>query len=75
MKQLHMTAFILLVIGGLNWLLTAFGWNIVDKLLGQWPVVVSAVYVLIGLSAVYEAIMHKQNCRYCGAGGSSSMSA
>ena len=34
MKALHIIAFILLVIGGLNWLLFAFGWNLVSVIFG-----------------------------------------
>ena len=34
MKILHMVAFILLVVGGLNWLLVAFGYNLVDMIFG-----------------------------------------
>lgn len=62
-----MITFILLIIGGLNWGLSAFGWNVVEKLLGSWPSVVTIVYVLVGLSAIYEIVTHKQNCRMCGA--------
>lgn len=55
MKYLHTVAFILLIVGGLNWGLVAFGWNLVSMLLGSWPMVEQAVYVLVGLSAVYIA--------------------
>lgn len=72
MKSLHMVTFILLAIGGLNWGLTAFNFNLVEMLLGSWPSVVMIVYVLVGLSAVYELATHKQNCKMCNAGGSSS---
>lgn len=69
MKSLHMVTFILLVVGGLNWGLTAFDFNLVEKLLGSWPMVVKAVYVLVGLSALFEAVTHKSNCKECSAGG------
>jgi len=68
MKYLHMVAFILLVVGGLNWLLVGlFDWNLVTVLLGSIlnGVLVTVVYVLVGLSAVYEVVTHKQNCRAC----------
>lgn len=64
-----MITWILLVIGGLNWLLTALGFNVVSMLLGSWPVVEKLVYILVGLSAVYEVVTHKQNCKLCGSGG------
>ena len=66
MKSLHIVAFILLVVGGLNWLLTAFGWNVVNAVVGSWPVVEQAVYVLVGLAAIYEVVTHKKNCMSCG---------
>lgn len=68
MKSLHKVAYTLVIIGGLNWLLEAFNFNLVEKLLGSWPSVVMIVYVLVGLSAIYEVATHKQNCRNCDAG-------
>lgn len=65
-KVLHMVAWVLLVVGGLNWLLTAFGFNLVLMLLGSWPMVEKAVYVLVGLSAIYEVVTHKGHCCACG---------
>lgn len=65
MKALHMVAFILLVVGGLNWLLTAFGFNLVMRILGDWPAVEKLVYILVGLSAILEIVTHKRNCRTC----------
>lgn len=50
----------LVIIGALNWGLVGLGalingsdWNLVDMLVGQWPVVESVVYLLVGVSAVY----------------------
>ena len=71
MKSLHKIAFILLVVGGLNWLLTAFDFNLVYKLLGSWPMLEKVVYILVGLSAIYEVATHKKNCRDCDARGAS----
>ena len=64
-----MIAFILLVVGGLNWGLTALGWNVVNMILGSWPQLEMIVYILVGLSAVYIAIMHPKECKVCAAGG------
>ncbi len=68
MKGLHVVAFVLLVIGGLNWGLTAFGWNVV-ALLGD--TLATIVYVLVGLSALYLIFTHGKDCKMCakGAGG------
>ncbi|MSU74717.1 DUF378 domain-containing protein [Candidatus Kaiserbacteria bacterium] len=73
MKALHGTAFILTVVGGLNWGLVALGtymggdWNVVKALLGSWPQVETLVYLLVGLSALNLLVSHKGDCRACGA--------
>lgn len=68
MKALHMIAFILLIVGGLNWGLTVFGWNVVEMLFGNWGWLIDTIYVLVGLAALYELATHRKNCRVCGAG-------
>ncbi len=68
MKGLHIVSFVLLVVGGLNWLLTAFNWNVVELIFGAGSIA-KIVYILIGLAAIYEVATHKKNCRNCGAGG------
>ncbi|MBI2475847.1 MAG: DUF378 domain-containing protein [Candidatus Taylorbacteria bacterium] len=68
MKGLHMVAFILLIIGGLNWGLVALGYNLVESLLGAGSTLATAVYALVGLSAVAEIVTHKKNCKNCSAG-------
>lgn len=75
MKAIHIIAFILLAIGGLNWLLVAFGLNLVSLIFGAWPIIEKAIYVLVGLAALWELFTHKKNCRTCTApmGGPSSM--
>ena len=66
MNKLHGVAFILLVVGGINWGLDALGFNLVNLLLGSWSVVEKIVYLLVGLSAVYIVATHKKNCKECG---------
>lgn len=56
-KTLEMVAGWLLVIGGLNWGLVALNWNLVESLLGAWPMLVQLVYILVGLSALYVGWM------------------
>lgn len=68
MKYLHMTAFVLVVIGGLNWGLTALGWNAVNFILGSVPQLESLVYVLVGLSALYLLFTHPRECKTCAKG-------
>ncbi len=70
MKSLHTISFILLIIGGLNWGLVAFGINLVDKLGSS---IAMIVYVLVGLSAIYEALTHKSRCKNCEAKAGMSM--
>ena len=66
MKWLHMVAFALLVVGGLNWGLVAlFNVNLVETLLGAESTLTMVVYVLVGLSAVYIAATHMSDCKVC----------
>lgn len=70
MKALHMVAFTLLVIGGLNWLLLGlFGWEIGALFGGQTALVSRVIYVLVGLSAIWLIVKHKSDCKNCGGGG------
>jgi len=72
--MLHKISFILLIIGGLNWLiLGVLGWDIGQLFGGMDAVISRIIYILVGLSAGYELFTHKQNCRGCSGGGSSSM--
>lgn len=66
MKVLHKVAFVLLIIGGLNWGLTAFGWNVVAYLGDTLAMI---VYVLVGLSALYLVFTHGKDCKECMKGG------
>lgn len=63
-----MVAFVLLIVGGLNWLLVAFGYNLVDSVLGVGSTLSMVVYILVGLSAIYEVVGHKGNCKSCASG-------
>lgn len=49
--------FVLVVIGGLNWgLVGAFSFNLVDSIFGAGSTLASIVYILVGLSAIWEII-------------------
>ena len=55
MKALNLITLILLIVGGLNWgLVGAFEWDLVAALFGPGYLVSRAVYVLVGLSAVWQ---------------------
>lgn len=66
-KSMHSITFILLIIGGLNWLLQGiFGWDIGSYLPGGMQGWASRIiYILVGLSAIYELAMHKTTCKLC----------
>lgn len=66
MKMLHMVAFLLLVVGGLNWgLVGLFNYNLVESLLGGMAGASMLVYVLVGASAVYIGATHMGDCKVC----------
>ena len=67
MKGLHIVAFILLVIGGLNWGLVGINmdWNIVNLILGSASWLERLVYLLVGLSALLLIFTHKKDCKAC----------
>ena len=64
MKSIHTIAFILLIIGGLNWLLVGLvgGWDLANYI---GATVARVVYILVGLSALYEVFTHKGRCKNC----------
>ena len=67
-----MIALILLVVGGLNWLLVGlFMWDIGDIFGGQDAWISRLVYVLVGLSAILILATHKKDCRGCTPSGGS----
>jgi uncharacterized protein len=64
--MLHKVAFLLLVVGGLNWLvLGVSGWEIGQLFGGMDAVVSKVIYVLVGLAALVELFTHKHNCKAC----------
>ena len=69
MKALHYTAFTLLIIGGLNWLLVGiFKWDIGTLLFGSQDALISRIiYILVGLSAIAILATHRKDCKVCSA--------
>ena len=63
MKALHSTAFVLVIIGALNWLLVGIGVGDVVGYLGS--VLAKIIYILVGLSAIYLIFTHKRDCKHC----------
>ncbi|HKF96575.1 MAG TPA: DUF378 domain-containing protein [Gammaproteobacteria bacterium] len=57
MKAFDATTFILVIIGGLNWgLLGFFSFDVITFIFGAISPLNRIVYILIGLSALYQAI-------------------
>lgn len=62
MKTVNAVAFVLLVIGGLNWLLVgAFNYDLVAGLLGAGSVLAKVVYILVGISAILTIFAKKSS--------------
>lgn len=57
MKPLNITTLILVIIGGLNWgLVGLFNFNLVAAILGAESPLARIVYILVGLSALWQLI-------------------
>ncbi len=60
----HKVSTLLVLVGALNWgLVGGFGYNLVNALLGNWPMVERVVYILVGLSALMMLL--KGKCKMC----------
>ncbi|HOO54044.1 MAG TPA: DUF378 domain-containing protein [Methanothrix sp.] len=57
LAPIDLLAIVLVIIGGLNWGLYAFGYNLVEKLLGWMPILEQVVYVVVALAAIYLAMI------------------
>jgi len=67
MKVLHIVAYLVLFIGGLNWgLIGLFHFNLVAALFGSMPMIENLIYILVGLATIYIIITHKSDCKVCG---------
>ena len=55
MKALNLITLILIIIGGLNWgLVGLFDWNLVAAIFGFSPILLKIVYVIVGLSGLWQ---------------------
>jgi len=68
--KFHKIAFVLLIIGGLNWLLVGLLNKDLFVLLGMdmSGTLARVVYILVGLSALLEVFGHKSMCKMCDKG-------
>ena len=71
MKATHCVAWILVIVGALNWLLVAFNWNLVDAIFGAGSTLSKIVYILVGISGLWLIFTHKKNCKACDKSASS----
>ncbi|MFG6118748.1 DUF378 domain-containing protein [Thalassobacillus sp. B23F22_16] len=62
MKGLDMVALILIIVGGLNWLLFGlFQWDLVGGIFGGMDSPVARiVYILVGIAAIYSLTILKK---------------
>lgn len=65
MQFIKSLAIVLLIIGGLNWGLEAFGMNIVETLFNEGTILTKTIYILVGISALV-AIPKVKKCASCG---------
>jgi len=66
MKGLHMISWILLIVGGLNWLvLGIFKWDIGMLFGADGNPISRIIYILVGIAALIELFTHKKNCSCC----------
>jgi uncharacterized membrane protein YuzA (DUF378 family) len=56
MNNLGMVAWWLMVVGAINWGLSALGFNLVNMIFGFAPVLEQIVYLLVGASGVYALL-------------------
>jgi len=58
LNWLDVTALVLVIVGGLNWgLVGLFGYDLVAQLFGAAPMIKNIVYDLVGLAAIYLAVI------------------
>ncbi len=58
LSALDWLALVLVIVGGVNWgLVGGFGFNLVDAIFGSMSMIGRIVYALVGLSAIYLAVI------------------
>lgn len=65
-KGVHQVAYLLVVIGALNWgLVGLLDLNLVEMIFGSYAGVAQIVYIAIGVAALVDVAMHMSYCKYC----------
>ena len=63
MCTIHSIAWILVIVGALNWGLVGIAdLNVVSTIFGSWPMVLRVVYILVGAAGVLMLIPNKKCC-------------
>ena len=62
MKNLNAVALLLIIVGGVNWLLVGlFQWDLVGGIFGGMDSIIArVVYILVGLAALYSISLFKK---------------
>jgi len=61
MKAIHKIAWVLVIIGALNWGLAALHYNVVDMIFGMGSTLDTLIYLLVGLSGLILIFGKKQH--------------
>lgn len=65
-KLIHLITYSLVIVGAVNWgLVGLLDLNLVNLLLGSWPILEKIAYILVGISVVYDFVAHMKYCKYC----------
>lgn len=57
MRTIQLVTMVLLIVGGLNWLLVGlFGFDLVAAIFGEMSVLSRIVYVIVGLCAAWQLV-------------------
>ncbi len=66
MRGIHIVAFLLVLIGAINWgLVGLFNLNLAESLLAFIPGFVTFFYILVGISGIYIGATHVGECKVC----------
>lgn len=62
----HVIAFVLVIVGSLNWgLVGLFKSDLVKIIFGNIPWLMNLIYILVGVAGVVLLATHKKDCKVC----------
>ena len=66
MQYLHKITYLLLIVGGLNWLVFGvIGWEIGQLFGGMDALISRIIYILVGVAVLYSLFEHRKMCKDC----------